>query len=67
MSASPFALGCICRVAAVFPVQGIPDSWPGCIIRAQTGAGCGDNCDVRYTGIDSQHCQIRGVMRVAAS
>ena len=51
---------------AVFPGQVVPDSWPGCKIRAQTGAGCGDNCDVGYAGIDSQHCQIRGVMRVVA-
>ena len=44
--------------------RGVPGSWPGCKIRAQTEAGCGDNCDVGYTGIGSQHCKIRRVVRL---
>ena len=51
-------------MVGVFPGQVVPNKWSGCKIRAQTGAGGGDNCNVWYTGIRGQHCQIRGVMRV---
>ena len=49
---------------ALFPGQVVPNKWSGCKIRAQTGVGSGNNCDVVYAGIIGKHCQITGVMRV---
>ena len=54
-------------MADVFPGQGVLESWPGCKIRAQTGAGCGDNCDAGYAGIGSKHCYNGRVIRVITS
>lgn len=56
---APERLRCL---AAVFLEQVVLDCWSGCKIRTQTGVGRGDNCDVGYTGIDSQRCRIRGVI-----
>ena len=42
-------------MATVVPGQGVPDRWSDCKIRAQTEAGCGNDFDVEYTGIDSQN------------